>query len=228
MADGGTLFLDEIGDMSLATQAKILRALQEREFERVGGKKVIKVDVRIIAATNKDLEAEIKARRFRDDLFYRLNVIVITLPALAARREDIDPLIDHFLTRVALENSLARKKLSLQARMLLNEYEWPGNVRELENCIERAVIMSEGPDVGEADLPPHILIWKEMRGNGSGPGRPARAGLAQTVREAERRTLLAALERAGWVQARAARTLGISERSMWYRVKKLGLERPPR
>jgi two-component system NtrC family response regulator len=111
--------------------------------------------------------------------------------------------------------------------MLLNAYEWPGNVRELEHCIERAVIMSEGVDVTEADLPPHILIWKEMGGNGSGSGRTARGGLAQTVREAERRTLLAALERSGWVQARAARTLGISERSMWYRVKKLGLERPP-
>ncbi|HEY3174212.1 MAG TPA: PAS domain S-box protein [Candidatus Polarisedimenticolia bacterium] len=228
MADGGSLFLDEIGDMSLATQAKILRALQEREFERVGGKKVIKVDVRIIAATNKDLEAEIKARRFRDDLFYRLNVIVITLPPLAARREDIDPLIDHFLTRVARDNNLSRKRLSLQARMLLNQYEWPGNVRELEHCIERAVVMSEGPDVTEADLPPHILIWKEMGGNGSGSGRPGLGGLAQTLRDSERRTLLDALERAGWVQARAARSLGISERSMWYRVKKLGLARPPR
>ncbi|HET6372655.1 MAG TPA: PAS domain S-box protein [Candidatus Polarisedimenticolia bacterium] len=224
MADGGTLFLDEIADMSLATQAKILRVLQEREFERVGGKKVIKVDVRIIAATNKDLEAEIKARRFRDDLFYRLNVIVITLPPLCERREDIDPLIDHFLEKFTRENALPRKRLSLSARVVLNQYTWPGNVRELEHCIERAVVMGEGSEITEADLPPSILIWKELGGVRS---REERGGLHEVLESAERRTVLDALERCGWVQARAARILGISERSMWYRIKKLDL-RPPR
>ncbi len=223
MADGGTLLLDEIGDMSLATQAKILRVLQEREFERVGGKKVIKVDVRIIAATNKDLEAEIKARRFRDDLFYRLNVIVVTLPPLADRREDIDPLIDHFLETFTRENELLRKRFSLTARMLLNEYPWPGNVRELEHCVERAVVMSEGSEITESDLPPSILIWKDL----GGARTDHRGGwLPEVLRRVEHRAVVEALERCDWVQAKAARLLGISERSMWYRVKKLEI-RPP-
>ncbi len=222
MADGGTLFLDEIGDMSIATQAKILRVLQEREFERVGGKCVIKVDVRIIAATNKSLEKEIEARRFRNDLYYRLNVIVIALPPLAARREDIDPLVDHFLEKFTRENGLQRRQLTLQARMLLNQYDWPGNVRELEHCIERAVVMSLGHEIVEADLPPAILIWKELGGDGQASGE--HNGLSAILRQVERRTVLNALERSGWVQARAARVLGISERSMWYRVKKLGLK----
>ncbi len=221
MADGGTLFLDEIGDMSLATQAKILRVLQEREFERVGGKRVIKVNVRIIAATNKDLEAEIKARRFRDDLFYRLNVIVITLPPLVERREDIDPLIDHFLEKFTRENGLPKKRIALSARMLLNEYVWPGNVRELEHCIERAVVMGEGEVITEADLPPSILIWKDQ----GGPASHAEpTTLHDILDQTERRAVARALERAGWVQSRAARMLGISERSMWYRVKKLELK----
>jgi len=228
MADGGTLFLDEIGDMSLPTQAKILRVLQEREFERVGGKQVIKVDVRIIAATNKDLESEIKARRFREDLYYRLNVIVITLPPLCQRREDIDPLIDHFLAKVSRENDLPRKKLSLKVRMLLNEYDWPGNVRELQHCIERAVVMGEEPEIEETDLPPHILFWKELGGQSPAIDSSGRRGLPEILHQAERRAVLEALQRSGWVQARAARMLGISERSMWYRVKKLGLERPAR
>jgi len=222
MADGGTLFLDEIGDMSIATQSKILRVLQEREFERVGGKSVIKVDVRIIAATNKSLEKEIEARRFRNDLYYRLNVIVVALPPLAARREDIDPLVDHFLEKFTRENGLPRRQLTLQARMLLNQYDWPGNVRELEHCIERAVVMSLGSEIVEADLPPAILIWKEL--GGSGPASGELNGLSAILRQVERRTVLSALERSGWVQARAARMLGISERSMWYRVKKLGLK----
>ncbi|HET9481724.1 MAG TPA: sigma 54-interacting transcriptional regulator [Candidatus Polarisedimenticolia bacterium] len=224
MADGGTLFLDEIGDMSLATQAKILRVLQEREFERVGGKRVIKVDVRIIAATNKNLEAEIEARRFRNDLYYRLNVIVITLPPLANRREDIDPLIDHFLEKFSRENSLPRRRMSLSARMLLNQYDWPGNVRELEHCIERAVVMSEGAEIGESDLPPGLLIWKETGGSESGGA--GRSALSELLLQVERRAVLEALERCGWVQAKAARMLRISERSMWYRVKKLGLQPP--
>jgi PAS domain S-box-containing protein len=225
LADGGTLFLDEIGDMSLATQAKILRVLQEREFERVGGKKVIKVDVRILAATNKDLEAEIKSRRFRDDLFYRLNVIVIALPPLVDRREDIDPLVDHFLEKFTRENNLPKRRLSLSARMILNEYPWPGNVRELEHCIERAVVMGEGSEIAEVDLPPSILIWRNLGGAGSQEGH---GGLHDILKRVERRAVLEALERCGWVQARAARMLGISERSMWYRVKKLELRAPTR
>jgi len=224
MADGGTMFLDEIGDMSLATQAKILRVLQEREFERVGGKKVIKVDLRIIAATNKDLETEIKARRFREDLYYRLNVIVITLPPLAERREDIDPLIDHFLQKFALENNLQRKTLSLEARLLLNQYDWPGNVRELEHAVERAVVMGESSEITVKDLPPSILIWRDLGGGRPQDGDSPGDGLAGIMRRVERRAVLQALDRCGWVQARAARMLGISERSMWYRVKKLGLK----
>jgi len=227
MADGGTLFLDEIGDMTLSTQAKILRVLQEREFEKVGGKKSIKVDVRIVAATNKDLEEEIKSRRFRDDLYYRLNVIVIKLPPLSSRREDIDALIDHFIDKFARENHLPRKRLTIPARILLNEYDWPGNVRELEHSIERAMVMSEGAVITESDLPPGILIWRELGGAPASAG-DAGGGLSKIMKEVERRTVLEALERSGWVQARAAKLLGISERSMWYRVKKLGLRPPAR
>jgi len=223
MAAGGTLFLDEIGDMSLHTQAKILRALQEKEIERVGGKKVVKVDVRIIAASNKDLDAEIRARRFREDLYYRLNVIVIMLPPLADRREDIDPLIDHFMDKYTREHELPRKRISMAARDLLNAYPWPGNVRELENCMERAIVMSEGTEIVETDLPHGLLLWK------SRSDTPEDAGsLSQSIRRVERRVVIDALERSGWVQARAARLLGISERSMWYRVKKLGLTPPAR
>jgi Nif-specific regulatory protein len=223
MAAGGTLFLDEIGDMSLHTQAKILRALQEKEIERVGGKKVVKVDVRIIAASNKDLEAEIRSRRFREDLYYRLNVIVINLPPLAERREDIDPLIDHFMDKYSHEHELPRKRISHAARSLLNNYPWPGNVRELEHCVERAIVMSEGAEIDEPDLPHGLLQWKSRN------EAPQDAGsLSQAMRRLERRAVVDALERSGWVQARAAKLLGISERSMWYRVKKLGLTPPAR
>src|SRR5262249_12269697 len=144
-----------------------------------------------------------------------------------------DPLIYHFLAKVSAENGLPRKRLSLKARMLLNEYDWPGNVRELEHCIERAVVMSEGPEIVEADLPPAALIWKETHAGhagGTGAGLEERAGdgsrLSDIMRKVERRAVLEALDRSDWVQARAARLLGISERSMWYRVKKLALERP--
>src|SRR5262249_48232120 len=160
-------------------------------------------------------EAEIQARRFREDLYYRLNVIVISLPPLSQRPEDIDPLIDHFLDRFTRENGLSRRRLSLPARMILNQYDWPGNVRELEHCIERAVVMSEGSEIDESDLPPGILIWKEMGRAPSGAGDGGRGGLSQILRQVERRAVLEALERSGWVQARAARLLGISERSMW-------------
>ena len=133
-----------------------------------------------------------------------------------------DIVLDHFLERFTRENGLARKRLSLPARLTLNEYDWPGNVRELEHCIERAVVMSEGPEITDADLPPGIQIWKEM-GTATGPAG-AKGSLSQILRQVERRAVLDALERAGGVQARAARLLGISERSMWYRVKKLGLQ----
>ena len=149
-ADGGTLFLDEIGDMSLNTQAKVLRALQEQQFTRVGGTKLMKVDVRVLAASNKDLEKEIGRGHFREDLFYRLNVVPIVVPPLRERREDIPALVSHFMKLHAQEQGLRMKEVSREAMAVLQQYEWPGNIRELRNLIERLMIMVPGPVIDDA------------------------------------------------------------------------------
>src|SRR5947207_6107094 len=167
LADGGTLFLDEIGDMSLKTQAKVLRALEEQAFERVGGKDTIQVDVRVIAASNRDLEALIRAGRFREDLYYRLNVIPIEVPALRTRKDDITKLVDHFVAVFCAENGKRPKTMSGEALGYFLAYDWPGNVRELRNMVERLVIMAPGDLIGADDLP---------RRSGPRTPRPRRRG----------------------------------------------------
>ena len=170
MADGGTIFLDEIGDMSLKTQAKVLRILQERKFERVGGTRTLEVDVRIVAATNKVLEEEIREGRFREDLFYRLNVVPFTVPPLRQRKEDIPLMIDSFLDVFSRREGRERKLIVPEAVALLQEYDWPGNVRELKNIIERLVIMTPGRTITAAQLPDYL------RGEGGRDGSGHRAG----------------------------------------------------
>jgi len=219
LADGGTVFLDEIGDMSLLTQSKVLRVLQEMEFERVGGSRSIRVNVRVIAATNKDLVAEIRRRRFRSDLLYRLNVITIRIPPLRERMEDVEPLVEHFVRRFCRENGLPLKVVSREALDALIRYEWPGNVRELENAIERAVVMGEGRVVVGEDLPQSIRRAEQKHAeNGGNP-----YSFRRRVREFEKNILIGTLDDTNWVQARAARKLGISERSMWHLFKKYDL-----
>ncbi|MFH1681802.1 MAG: sigma 54-interacting transcriptional regulator [Candidatus Eisenbacteria bacterium] len=221
LADGGTIFLDEIGDMSLLTQSKVLRILQEREFERVGGTRPIRVRVRVIAATNKDLDREIREKRFREDLYYRLNVITIRIPPLRERVEDIEPLVDYFVEHYCRVNGLSHKKVSKAALELLLRYRWPGNVRELENAIERAVVVGDGGSVRPRDLP--VAIREAARSEGSEGSEDSSTFRLRTA-EYERNLLVDALEQTGWVQARAARRLGISERSMWHLFKKHGLD----
>ncbi|MFH1279454.1 MAG: sigma 54-interacting transcriptional regulator, partial [Candidatus Eisenbacteria bacterium] len=222
-ADGGTLFLDEVGDMSLATQSKVLRALQERAFERVGGKETIRVNVRIVAATNRDLHREIEAGRFRRDLLYRLNVVTIPLPPLRERREDIPELVDYFMGRCAEELGKPRKRVPPDVLRHFQESPWPGNIRQLRNCIERTLVFGREHDevVRWEDLPSGVRDWAE-------PVRPEESAgslfLAEQLEARERELIEEALRRGGGVQREAARLLGISERAMWYRVKKLGID----
>jgi two-component system NtrC family response regulator len=214
-ADGGTLFLDEIGDLPLPLQAKLLRVLQEREFERLGSSKPIRVDVRILAATHRNLEALVKAVQFRDDLYYRLNVVTILLPPLRERREDLSLLMDHFLRLFAEKNRKAIRGFTQAAREALLRYDYPGNVRELENIIERAVVLTRGDVIGEADLPLSTQRFEEAESS--------QASLPAAVEGVERRMIREALARAGGVQTRAAEMLGLSERALRYKLKKYGL-----
>ncbi len=220
-ADGGTLFLDEIGELSLGLQVKLLRALQERKVKPVGATDEIELDVRVIAATNRDLEADVSRGAFRADLYYRLNVIEIRIPPLRQRREDIPLLVDHFLRRFALEHGRT-VQLSADALKKLEDYDYPGNVRELENLIERAVALSSSSLLTAADLP-------ELRSpRVSSPELPAAfpaegVDLERLVADYERSWVTRALEQTGGVRKRAAALLGISFRSLRYRLEKLGL-----
>jgi len=215
LADGGSLFLDEIGDLPLHLQVKLLRVLQEREFERVGSSRPIPADVRVLAATHRDLEALVRAGAFRDDLYYRINVVTIALPPLRERREDIPRLIDHFLAGFAAKNGKAIQGLTREARDALLRYDYPGNVRELENLIERAVVLTRDDVIGLADLP---LSLREPE-----PAVAEERGLPATVEGLERRMIRDALARAGGVQTAAAERLGISERVLRYKLRKYGL-----
>lgn len=215
LADGGTLFLDEIGDLPPHLQVKLLRVLQEREFERVGSSRSLRVDVRVLAATHRDLEALLRAGRFREDLYYRINVVTITLPPLRERREDLPLLIDHFVAKFAARNGKVIHGLTREAREALLRYDYPGNVRELENLIERAVVLTRDEVIGLRDLP---LTLHEPA-----PEPPAPGGLAAAVEALERRMIREALDRAGSVQTRAAELLGISERALRYKLRKYGL-----
>jgi len=217
LADEGTLFLDEIGNMSHSTQAKVLRVLQEREFERVGGTKTIKVDVRLVAATNKNLEEAIQAGQFREDLYYRLNVVTIEVPPLRERKEDILPLASHFLNRFCVDLKKPVRGFTRASIRALARHHWPGNIRELENTIERAALMCEGPEVDVKDL---NLPGLDLAGATAATGTLKLPPEGISLDELERQAILEALRMNNWVQKDAARFLGISSRVMNYKVQK--------
>jgi Nif-specific regulatory protein len=224
MADNGTLFFDEIGDLSPATQIKLLRVLQERTFERVGGNRSITVDVRIITATNADLEAAVRTRRFREDLYYRLHVVPIVLPPLRERKEDIPLLVGHFLQRFNTENH-KNLKISSAAMDLIVGYDWPGNVRELENCVERMVVMARRDIIAPEEVPLPVSLHEPV--THAAPAAPEVGGapsLLRTIAELERERLIEALQRSGGVQTRAAALLGITSRQLGYKVKKYRID----
>jgi Nif-specific regulatory protein len=216
LAHKGTILLDEIGDLPVTPQPKILRILQEKEFERVGGERTKKVDVRIIAATSRNLENLVSHGRFREDLYYRLNVIPLSLPPLREREEDILELIDYFLDKFNRENSRS-VSLDKSALQVFLNYNWPGNVRELENTIERIVVMSRSDRISASDLPVSLSIRRLKSPMGE-------ASLGVNIQEIERSNILNALKKTGWVQAKAARLLGITPRQIGYKMKKYGLE----
>jgi Nif-specific regulatory protein len=221
LAEGGTFFLDEIGEMSLALQSKLLRFLQNREFERVGGLKTLQSDVRIVAATNVDLEEAMQSGRFREDLYYRLNVFPIFLPALRDRKSDIVLLADHFLEKFRTINRKEIQRLSTPAIDMLLSYHWPGNVRELENCMERAVIVCESDTIRAQDLPPSLQIAPEA--SSSDPKQ--HWSMPEAVANLEKEMIYEALHSAKGHQGQAARHLGITERQMGYKMKKYGIVR---
>jgi transcriptional regulator with PAS, ATPase and Fis domain len=219
-AEGGTVFLDEIGDLSASTQVKLLRILQEREFQRLGSNQTLRTDVRVIAATHQNLEEAMKKGQFREDLYYRLNVISIFLPPLRERKEDIPLLIDYFLKKYSEANQKSISDISKEARTLLLRYPYPGNVRELENLIERAVVLCRGEVITTQDLPFHL---KEEKPEGSwGSARKAKK-LPESLEGIERDLIIKALHEHQGVQTRAAESLGISERVLRYKIKKYGI-----
>jgi two-component system NtrC family response regulator len=216
-ADEGSIFLDEIGDLSPALQSKLLRVLQEKEIERVGSNQTIKIDVRVIAATNRNLEEAIRKGAFREDLYYRLNVVTLSLPPLRERKEDVPILIDHFLKKYSRENKKEVFSLTKEAKDLLLHYDYPGNVRELENIMERAVVLSRGETLTSQDLP---LNLRESKSE-TAPEKSREGGsLPETLETLERQLIQSALERSGGIQTRAAEELGINERVLRYKMKK--------
>ena len=218
-ADGGSLFLDEIGELPPSVQVKLLRFLQEREFQRVGGNRTLRSDVRIISATNRDLREKAGEGSFREDLFYRLNVVEITIPPLRERKDDLPPLIDFFLNRFSRENEKEIKGVVSEARDLLLKYDYPGNVRELENIMERAVVIARGPYITPGDLPFSARsLFSDTHGTAG------TATLKGSVENLEREMIMDALEKTGNHQTRAAGLLGISERMLRYKLKKYGLK----
>ena len=221
IADRGTLFLDEIGTMSMDTQSKILRVLQDRKFMHLGGVHEIQADVRIIAATNVDLKQLVREGRFRDDLFYRLNVITVDLPPLRQRREDIPLLVDFFLSKYSEENERPRRRMTPEGLRPLLSYSWPGNVRELENVVERAVVLSSGQEVG-ADLLPDAIVGRgtpvpllEHRGD---------ASLFDIVEDCERHIILDMLEKCNWNQTEAAERFHVPLSTLNQKIKRLNIE----
>jgi two-component system response regulator AtoC len=218
LADNGTILLDEIGDMSLETQAKILRVLQEREFERVGGVDTVNVDVRVVASTNRDLARSVEDGTFREDLYFRLNVVTVTLPPLRDRDDDIALLAESFLERAARAHGKSIAGIAPTAMDAICSYTWPGNVRQLRHAIERAVIWADAEQLERDDLPAEVISGSLV---GARPNNTATAdNLPATMDRIERQLVVDALRHAGGVQATAARRLGITERSMWHKVKK--------
>jgi transcriptional regulator with PAS, ATPase and Fis domain len=218
MANGGTLFLDEIGDMPLNLQAKVLRILQEQEFYRVGGSRTIKVDVRIIASTNKNLEKMVQEGTFREDLFYRLNVFTLHLPPLRERKEDIPLLVEYFL-----QNVPKKVEISSVALQMLVAFTWPGNIRELQNTIESASVIAENGYIEPAQLPGKITgAFNNL--NDTDYKMPANIPLDECLREIEKSMIIEALRKTGGVQVRATELLGINQRSLWHRIKKHNID----
>ncbi|HYA40579.1 MAG TPA: sigma-54 dependent transcriptional regulator [Syntrophobacteraceae bacterium] len=223
-ANGGTLFLDEIADMSRRTQAKILRIIQEQVFERVGGSHPVEVDVRIVAATNKDLQEEIELGRFRQDLYYRLNVIPIFVPPLRDRLDDIPLLVEHFADEIASESALGKKKIDPRIYPVLNEYSWPGNIRELRNFIERLIIMTPGNTIGPGDLPADFRNFPR-RENGQTDFLQC-ATLEEARSCFERDYLLRKLEENGWNVSSTAAKVGLERSHLHKKIKALGINKP--
>jgi len=220
VAHGGTLFLDEVGDIPQSIQVKLLRVLQEHNFERVGGTEKIEIDVRIIAATNKDLEQKIKDGAFREDLFYRLNVVSIKIPPLRERKEDILPMIENFIQKFCKENNKEKLEISKEAVNILMRYSFPGNVRELENIIERAVVLTRGKIITVDDLPMNIKGFKDEKslaalGNGT---------LTEQVEAIEKQLIYDALQESGGNQTKAGMLLGLTERNLRYKLKKYNIK----
>ena len=221
LADGGTIFLDEIGDISPATQVRLLRVLQEQKFERVGGSETIAVDVRVIAATNKNLETAITEGKFREDLFYRLNVVAVELPPLRKRREDVPLLLDYFLARFAKAHKRRKLSFSKEAWECATRYDYPGNVRELENIVQRAVIFSRGELITMDDLP---QIVRGVKTEQHATNETAQS-LPDRVEQLEKDLIFEALRVNGDNQSKAAKILGLSERNLRYRLKKWGVKK---
>jgi Nif-specific regulatory protein len=215
-ADGGTIFLDEIGDFPTSLQVKLLRVIQFREFERVGGVDTIKANVRIIVATHKDLEVQIKQGDFREDLYYRINVFPIFLPPLRERKDDIMLLADHFLEKFSAENGKRITRISTPAIEMLTRYHWPGNIRELENCIERAVLLCEDDVIRSEHLPPSLQMIRK-------DDTSINASFKEVVANKERELIVDALKKCGGQQRRAAQELGLTERILGYKIRKYGI-----
>jgi DNA-binding NtrC family response regulator len=222
IADRGTLFLDEIAELDVGIQAKLLRALQERKIRRVGGTHEINVDVRVIAATNRDLRAMVSDGRFRDDLYYRINVLSIDVPPLRERREDIPVLIEYFLKKHTKNTSRLVTGLTAETRKLMNDYSWPGNVRQLESAIERAILLSEGDQITPDDLPTEVR--QEVGPAAEGAFKLPAEGI--NFEEVERNLITQAMEQTDYNITRAAKLLGLTFRTLQYRLEKFGIKKP--
>jgi two-component system nitrogen regulation response regulator NtrX len=216
LADGGTLFLDEVGDLHLASQAKLLRVLQEGEFERIGGEQPVRVEVRVISATNRDLQTMVSQDRFREDLYYRLSVVPIRMPPLRERRDDIPLLAVYFLDEFCTRNNFKRKTIDEDAMSMLQRYAWPGNARELKNAVERMAILSAAGQISSAAVPLEIRNSAEA---------DPRSNLQQARESAERESILKALEQTNWNVAAAARVLAVERTSLHKRIRALGIQR---
>src|SRR5919202_2840332 len=225
VADRGTLFLDEIAELDIGMQAKLLRALQEREIRRVGGTRAIKIDVRVVAATNRDLRAMVQDGRFRDDLYYRINVLSIDVPPLRERRDDIPVLIDFFLRKHTRNTSRLIRGLTPDARKVMLDYAWPGNVRQLESAIERAILLAEADHITVEDLPLEVRQESKPAAEGAGFKLPAEGVNFEDV---ERNLILQAMERTDSNRPNAAKLLGLTFRTLQYRLEKFGIKRPDR
>ncbi|MBN2298058.1 MAG: sigma-54-dependent Fis family transcriptional regulator [Deltaproteobacteria bacterium] len=217
-ANMGTIFLDEIGDMDLGLQSKILRVLEEREFERVGGERTIKVDVRVITATNKDLYTLVQEGKFREDLYYRINVVNIHIPPIRQRKEDIEPLTRYFIKKYTREFNKTDMDIDHEALAYMWDYDWPGNVREIRNCVERAVLLAEGDVVRRHDI--------SITHHSSTDVAPKEDTAMSSLAISEKEILLDALRKNDWIQKEAASSLGISKRVIHYKIKKYGITHP--